>query len=62
VLRLCAPVANSAARAEQTAPSYTLIDLGTLRGTNTVAVDINGAGQMVGYGYLPDDAEERVLS
>jgi probable HAF family extracellular repeat protein len=37
------------------AQSYTVTDLGTLGGTNSLAQGINGSGQVVGYAYTTGD-------
>ncbi len=43
------------------AVTYTITDLGTLGGTDSVALGLNEAGQVVGYSYLPDNTTFRAF-
>jgi probable HAF family extracellular repeat protein len=42
------------ARCASAAPEYTIIDLGTLGGTSSIATGINDLGEVVGYSSLPN--------
>lgn len=49
------------ARCASAAPEYTIIDLGTLGGTSSVAAGINDLGQVVGYSYTNGDADQHAF-